>query len=94
MTDTGNLNSSLGISEFGQLNERGKSVIKNIRDLQKTEEGLFRQLQTGASTQALNASQQQELVNQIKNVSQEKKVKFELIALASPIFPFSFLILL
>ena len=69
MTDTGNLNSSLGISEFGQLNERGKSVIKNIRDLQKTEEGLFRQLQTGASTQALNASQQQELVNQIKNVS-------------------------
>ena len=36
MTDSSNLNKPLGISEFGQLNERGKSVIANIRDLQTT----------------------------------------------------------
>jgi hypothetical protein len=69
MTDTSDLTQSLGISQFGQLNERGKSVIQNIRDLQKTEEGLFAQLQTGASTFTLTQSQQEELVKQITNVS-------------------------
>ena len=72
MTDSSNLNKPLGISEFGQLNERGKSVIANIRDLQTTEEGLFKQLQTGASTRQLNQKQQQELVKQIKNVSDSR----------------------
>ena len=72
MTDSSNLNKPLGISEFGQLNERGKSVISNIRDLQTTEEGLFKQLQTGASTRQLNQKQQQELVKQIKNVSDSR----------------------
>ena len=72
MTDSSNLNKPLGISEFGQLNERGKSVIANIRDLQTTEEGLFKQLQTGSSTRQLNQEQQQELVKQIKNVSDSR----------------------
>ena len=69
MTDASDLTKPLGISQFGQLNERGQSVIKNIRDLQRTEEGLFKQLQTGASTFSLTQSQQEELVMQIKNVS-------------------------
>ena len=69
MTDTGDLTKPLGISQFGQLNERGKSVLQNIRDLQKTEESLFRQLQVGASTFTLEQVQQEELVKQIKNVS-------------------------
>lgn len=72
MTDTGDLTQSLGISQFGQLNERGQTVIQNIRELQKTEEGLFRQLQTGASTFTMTQSQQEELVGQIKNVSDSR----------------------
>lgn len=70
------LDQSLGLAEAGQVNDRGTNIIKNIRELQSTEHGLFNQLQRGAAAMTLTSSQQQEMVDQIKNVSDARSTLY------------------
>lgn len=70
------LDQSLGLAEAGQLNDRGSGIIENIRQLQTTEKGLFEQLQRGAAAMTLNSSQQQDMVTQIKNVSDARSALY------------------
>jgi len=70
------LDQSLGLAEAGQVNDRGTNIIKNIKELQATEHGLFNQLQRGAAAMTLTSSQQQEMVDQIKNVSDARSTLY------------------
>lgn len=63
------LEQPLGIAEAGQVNERGTTIIDNIRGLQTAEKGLFDQLQTGTSNMTLTPEEQSDLTNQIKNTA-------------------------
>uniref|UniRef100_A0A6C0FGS6 Uncharacterized protein n=1 Tax=viral metagenome TaxID=1070528 RepID=A0A6C0FGS6_9ZZZZ len=63
------LEQSLGVSPNEALADRGTDIIKNIKELQKTEQALFDQLQAGAASMTMSEDDMRKIVDSIKNVA-------------------------
>ena len=55
---------------------RGTKVINNIVDLQKSEQALFKQLQSGSASMRLNKKEKDDIIQQIQNLVDARKNMF------------------